>query len=139
VVDISAKVCFVNDMLSTLGERTLWHNIKDGLKIDFIPLSEKEKTNNYELIIQNSIWGRINKDIPTISLVQDNYFGLQRYYGPGHGCEQKLNAQWDACKEATKIIYNTNYMSMEYKTFGKGEVIPLGIDHNLFKPKHMKK
>lgn len=132
MVDIfDKKVCLVNDIMNTCeGEKTFWHYMKEGLELDFVPLRHKEKTNDYDLIIQNSFWGRVNPNVPTITLLQDNYMSFYRIYGKGL---ENLRSQMHACKGTVKVT-NSNYMALEYESFGKFHVIPLGVDHNIFKP-----
>lgn len=129
------KGWLVNDMLTGIpGTKTFWHDLLDNVPnlIDktggytsFPALSNKieEYAKNEGLpdyIIRNgSFFGRINLNVPTISLLQDL----------GHG-------RLDVCNTSTIVVFNSPYTEVNYRGMvtRPTTIIPLGIDFDYFKP-----
>ncbi len=124
----------VNDTLTCIpGTKTFWHDLLDnveGLKdkcnghTSYNVLANKivEYANNEgkpNYIIRNgSFFPIIPLSVPTISLLQDL----------GHG-------RMDVCNNSTVVVFNSEYTKAHYPQVNvRTEIIPLGIDFNIFKP-----
>lgn len=124
----------VNDTLTCIpGTKTFWHDLlenvpnlvdKTGGHTNFNILSHKIEQNIREegkpnYIIRNaSFFGRINTDVPTISLLQDL----------GHG-------RMDVCNASKVVVFNSPYTKANYNNIQTPtEIIPLGVDFDFFKP-----
>lgn len=132
----------VNDRLTCIpGTRTFWHDL-----LSWVP-NLQDRTNGYtpfeylawkiendladgkvlpEYIIRNATFFRhINFPVKTICLLQDKYpidEGLHHY-------------QVEVCNKATVTVFNSPYTYSFYKDKIKTrtEIIPLGVDANVFK------
>lgn len=124
----------VNDTLTCIpGTKTFWHDLlenvpnlidKTGGYTSFNILSHKIEQNIKEegrpdYIIRNaSFFGRINTDVPTISLLQDL----------GHG-------RMDVCNTSKVVVFNSPYTKANYNNINiPTEIIPLGVDFDFFRP-----
>lgn len=128
------NVWLVNDQLCALGERTFWHQLLDIGLIDktngytpFGSLAEKIEneaaSNPPSLIVRNaSYFRRINVSCPQIALVQDVL----------PGCSM----QRDVCVNSSCVVVNSHHTRsmVDIPPSCRVELIPLGIDFELFKP-----
>jgi glycosyltransferase involved in cell wall biosynthesis len=142
----------VNDRLTCIpGTRTFWHDLLSSIQglqdktfggCDFSELPEKieyEFDNIREkpdYILRNATFFRkLRIKIPTISLLQDAYEGVNRY-------EKKIiRDQIDVCNNSSIVVFNSPYTQSFYKNKIKSQqrVIPLGTDFSFFKPEYKKK
>jgi glycosyltransferase involved in cell wall biosynthesis len=128
----------VNDCLTCIpGTKTFWHDLlewipdlidKTGGHTGFNILASKVEKDSVtqgvpNYIIRNATFFRkINLPCKQISLLQD--------------CYDSRDQQLDVCNNSTVTVFNSNYTFENYKkdvTRCRIEVIPLGIDFQLFK------
>lgn len=130
----------VNDCLTCIpGTKTLWHDLLDVIPglIDktggFTGAGKLESKIESEYahskpdyIIRNATYFRkINVPVKTISLLQDIVDGPLR------------QRQIDVCNNSSVVIFNSPYTYNTYKDVvnpPQSEIIPLGVDFNMFKP-----
>lgn len=137
---IEIAVC--NDLVTgTMGEKVLWDYLIEKLPnaygvdyrvVDKRNFSEKAKTYIQEthpstkIIIQNaSFIDYIDKETYTIAFLQDDLRSMGR-----QSAQQELNL-----KLANKIITNSYQTAAVYRDY-PCEVIPVGVDSDLFSPKN---
>lgn len=127
----------INDCLTCIpNTRTLWHDLLDGIPglrwplvypyVDFGVLAERveklTKTNTYpNYIIRNaSYFRRLKIDVPTFSFVQDPH---------------QTEDFYDVCNNSAATVVCSKWVHNWHKNklTGRVEVIPTGIDFNLFK------
>lgn len=125
----------VNDMLSALGERTFWSDLRDWFGCEFVGGSfdrladiANERAAGATLIIRNgSYFPPIAAPIPTISLVQDILTD-----------PQALLTQLRVAVASRVIVFNSAYTQHQYinVAFGAAQsrVIPLPVDFRMFEP-----
>lgn len=129
----------VNDCLTCIpGTKTFWHDLlehvpglidKTGGYTAFSILPDRienlvvvEGLPNY-LIRNATFFRRLNLSCPQISFLQD--------------CYDSKEQQIDVCNNSAAVVCNSNYVYEQYKhylTTDIIEIIPIGIDFNLFKP-----
>jgi len=128
----------VNDCLTCIpGTKTFWHDLLEWIPglvdktngfTSFVRLArrieEEAQSRMPDYIIRNAtFFGRINLTCKQISLLQDYYEG---------------NAQQvDVCNHSAVTVFNSNYTFSKYRdliTTCRTEIIPLGVDFDLFKP-----
>jgi glycosyltransferase involved in cell wall biosynthesis len=129
------KGWLVNDCLTCIpGTKTFWHDLLEGLPgledktggftdfsvlADSIDIQLKKSKPNY--IIRNaSYFRKINTSVPQISLLQDIILN---------------NAmQIDVCNSSAITVINSPYTASLYNLECRTEIIPLGVDFDMFKP-----
>ncbi len=124
----------VNDTLTCIpGTKTFWHDLLENVNgledkcngyTSYNILSDKilEYSLNEgkpDYIIRNgSFFPPIPLNVPTISLLQDL----------GHG-------RMDVCNNSSVVVFNSLYTKVNYPQVNcRTEIIPLGVDFNIFKP-----
>lgn len=128
----------INDRLTCIpNTKTFWHDLLEWLPnlqdktFGYTPFYELNSRIYNELnnsvpdyIIRNATYfpRLINNNIKTISLLQD--------------INQDINNQIDVCNNSNVTIFNSEYTYSFYKDKIKSniEIIPLGVDFNLFQP-----
>ena len=137
------------------NQETIWSRLEEELddviaisttKLN-IPLGEKLKELNPDLVIQNSIWGKLT-DYKTISFLQDPFLDMNKLCDPfllrmrlkirkRLTYSEKTRLQMESLKDSVKVT-NSNFMAKMYHKAGKFKVIPMGINHELFRPMNKK-
>jgi hypothetical protein len=134
------EIAICNDLVTgTMGEKVLWdyllENIPGSYGVDFRIVGENnfsKKAKKYiiqkhadtKIIIQNaSFIDSIDKDVHTIAFLQDDLRSMGR-----QSAQQELNL-----KLAHKIVTNSYQTAAVYRDY-PCEIIPVGLDDNLFKP-----
>lgn len=129
----------VTDWLTAIpNTKTFWHNLLDwfpkledktGGYTDFSILATKIESlpNRPDYIVRNGTYFRSMKlDVPTISLIQDIANG------------DLFQQQLDVINHSKVVIFNSEYVYSKYKDHIEKnvsvQIIPLGIDFDLFKP-----
>lgn len=123
----------VNDYLTTIpGTVTLWHRLLTWLKLKDLTgtdfqllahtvelLADHEKP---DFIIRNAaFFRRMLVPVPTISLVQDPLQGKLR------------DLLEEVCFASDRVVFNSRWTQKYYENI-PGEIIPLGVDFQLFNP-----
>lgn len=138
---IKSEIAICNDLVTgTMGEKVLWDYLIDGLPsaygVDNRVVGEKNFSNKAKMfihqrhpdtkvIIQNaSFIDFIDKDIYTIVFLQDDLRSMEK-----QSSQQEMNL-----KLAHKIVTNSFQTASVYKDY-PCEVIPVGLDSELFSPK----
>lgn len=109
-----------------------------------VELENKLDELNPLLIIQNANLGRITTKYKTISFLQDPLIEIRKYFHPLHlrvrarirgriTISNKIEQQMNSLRESIRVT-NSNYMANMYKKAGTFKVIPMGVDHELFRP-----
>jgi len=146
-------IVILNDYIrgTVSNEETFWSRLEEELdntvaistaKLD-VPLNEKLRELNTELVIQNANWGKLS-EYKTISFLQDPFFEMKKIFEPfwlkmrlkirkRESIDDKIKLQLESLKDSIKIT-NSNFMAKMYEKAGKFQVISMGVDHELFKP-----
>lgn len=134
------KIAIINDLVAgTLGEKVLWEFMLEKLpgaygvdkrvvgSDNFEKEAKKYIGNNYpntKIIIQNaSFINYIDPSRYTIVFLQDNLRAMQK----------KSSTQEKNLKKADLVITNSLEIAYSYDEFDM-EIIPIGVNHELFKP-----
>ncbi|GFN40448.1 MAG: hypothetical protein YK1309IOTA_1760002 [Marine Group I thaumarchaeote] len=107
------------------------------------PLANALDRLNPSLVIQNSILGKIS-DYKTISFLQDPLIAMKRHFDSltsnlkekirrRETYSDKIRKQFESFQKSIKVT-NSNYIANMYQKAGKFKVIPMGVDHSLFRP-----
>lgn len=119
-----------NDSLGQLGERTLWHDLKDAFNLNFEPVAYEGLADFIEakkpsLVIRNSTYFRpLNVSCPVISLVQDiQNFEVER-------------VQKEVIAKSSAVVFNSLYTKEKIgcPESVKSAIIPLGVDSQFWSP-----
>ena len=109
-----------------------------------VPLEEKIKGLNPDLVIQSAILGKLT-NYKTISFVQNPWPEMRRllespitrmwmkFRGRNPFYDMMMALQNESLKDSVKVA-NSNFTAKMYHKVGKFKVIPMGVDHELFKP-----
>jgi len=146
-------IIILNDSIRGVvsNEETLWSFLEKELpdckgislsELD-IPLENKLNELNPSLIIQNVILGKIS-NFKTVSFLQDPLIEMKNHFDSFQlmiwskirGREtysDRIKKQLELLDSSIKVT-NSNYMANMYKKAGKFQVIPMGADHELFRP-----
>ncbi len=135
----------INDCLTTIpGTKTFWHDLLEWIPDLEFPINTYVNYNNLaeriedyvgnkkpDYIIRNATYFRpLNIDTKTISFLQDICGGKLR--------EQQI----EVCNKSDVVVFNSPYTYEVYKDaiHVRKEIIPIGVDFDLFKPfPHFKK
>lgn len=126
------KVAVVNDIFSATGEKTFWHVLVEELGAFPVEFNKgQEIPEDTDLVITNSLWGKIT-DKPYISLVQDSYLTMATLWA--RNIPHVFN-QMASLVHATERVSISNFLAKAYeKVCGKFNIIPMGVNTDLFKP-----
>ena len=132
------------------NEETLWslleQNIPNsrGISSDAlsIPIQKELERLKPDLIIQNSNLGKISNK-KTISFLQDPFIEMKQNFDSVStrirlkilGVEtyaDKIKKQSESLQNSIRVT-NSNYMKNLYKKFGDFQVIPIGVDQDIFR------
>lgn len=121
----------VNDALGQLGERTLWHDLKETFNLNFESKNYEElpkfiEDQNPDLVVRNATYFRpLNVKCPQIVLVQDIV------------CCELEKMQREVIAKSTVAVYNSIYTrdKVSCPSHVASRVIPLGVDSNFWYPK----
>lgn len=116
----------------------------DTSKLDNAQLKKKIEELNTSLIVQNANLGKIAPQIKTISFLQDPLLAIRKHLQPLHlrirarvrgrgTISDSIQMQMDSLEKSVRVT-NSNYMANLYGKAGSFKVIPMGVDHELFKP-----
>ena len=151
-------IVILNDYIrgTVSNEETLWSRLEDELSDTVaistakltIPLDKKIKELNPDLVIQNALWGKCT-DYKTISFLQDPLIKMRELFEPfmlrmrlkirgRQSYDSRLQLQLESLNHSIKVT-NSNFMADMYHKSGEFKVIPMGIDHELFRPMNQKK
>ena len=151
-------IVILNDYIRgrVANEETLWSRLEDELSDTVaistakltIPLDKKIKELNPDLVIQNAYWGKLT-DYKTISFLQDPLIEMEelleslmlkmRWKIRGRlSYGSRLQLQLESLNHSIKVT-NSNFMADMYHKSGEFKVIPMGVDHELFRPMNQKK
>lgn len=133
------------------NEEVFWSilqkNIPDSMGIGTasleVPVGKRLAEINPSLVIQNANLGKVS-NYKTISFLQDPTLEMKKHFetiqtrirARIRGRETltvRLKKQIDSFEGSTKVT-NSNYMVDMYKKYGDFQVIPMGVDSDLFKP-----
>lgn len=134
------------------NEETFWSMLEKNLPNSLamstseisIPLEKKLSEINPSLIIQNANLGRIS-NYKTISFLQDPLIEMEKHFesfrvklrakirGREPYYPSRIKKQIESLETSIKVT-NSNYMAQMYEKVGKFKIIPMGVDHELFKP-----
>jgi glycosyltransferase involved in cell wall biosynthesis len=150
-------IVILNDYIrgTVANEETFWSRLEKELdnavaistaKLN-IPLQEKIKEFNPNLIVQNANWGKLT-DYKTISFLQDPFIDMKKLFEPfwlrmrlkirkRASYENKIQLQMEALNNSIRVT-NSNFMAKMYHKAGDFHIIPMGVDHELFKPMEKK-
>lgn len=107
------------------------------------PIAKKLIEINPSLVIQNSNLGKVS-NYKTISFLQDPILEMKKHFETfqtkirarirgRETLSDKLKKQLESFEKSIKVT-NSNYMANMYQKYGDFQVIPMGVDSNLFKP-----
>lgn len=108
-----------------------------------VPLKSKLDELNPNIIIQNANLGRVS-NFKTISFLQDPLIEMKNHFdsfkvrmkAKVRGKEtysDRIKKQFESLENSIKVT-NSNYMANMYKKVGKFQIIPMGVDQELFRP-----
>ncbi len=132
-------------------EETMWSrlekNIANSKSIGIAglerPLEQELDEIKPELVIQNSTLGKLS-DYKTISFLQDPFIAMKKHFDTPlirlkakvrkrKSISDKLKDQIASFQNSIKVT-NSAYMADLYSEYGEFKIIPMGVDHDLFKP-----
>lgn len=111
------------NLVDKTGGYTPFHYLGHKIENDFLTSVQKPA-----FIIRNAtFFPKINLEIPTISFLQDPYYGINQHL---------FDLQIEVCNSSDYVVYNSEYTKQIYKTFihKPSEVVPIGTDSDLFFP-----
>jgi len=154
---IKILIVILNDYIrgTVSNEETFWSRLEKELDDTFaistaklnMSLQEKLKELNPNLVIQNANWGKLT-DYKTISFLQDPFIAMKKLFEPfslkmrlkirrRQSYDDKIRLQIESLNDSIKVT-NSSFMAKMYRKVGKFHVIPMGVDHELFKPMEKK-
>lgn len=150
-------IVILNDYIRGIvsNEETFWSRLEKELDDTFaistaklnISLQEKLKELKPNLVIQNANWGKLT-DYKTISFLQDPFIEMKKLFEPfslkmrlkirkRESYDDKIQLQIESLNDYIKVT-NSNFMAKMYHKVGEFHVIPMGVDHELFRPMEKK-
>ncbi len=133
------------------NEETFWSWLENGLDNSVAISTAKLNTTLQEkmdelkpnLVIQNSNWGKLT-DYKTISFLQDPLIEMKKLFEPftlrmrlkirkRESYDDKIQLQIESLNNSVKVT-NSNFMAKMYHKVGEFNVIPLGVNQELFRP-----
>lgn len=151
-------IVILNDYIrgTVADEEIFWSRLEDELptavaistaKIT-VPLDKKIRELNPDLVIQNANLGKLT-DCKTISFLQDPLIEMKQLFEPfmlrmrlkirgRQSYNSRLQLQLESLSHSIKVT-NSNFMANMYRKYGGFKVVPMGVDHELFKPMEDKK
>lgn len=150
-------IVILNDYIRGVvsNEETFWSRLEKELddtvaistaKLN-ISLQEKLKELKPNLVIQNANWGKLT-DYKTISFLQDPFIEMKKLFESfslkmrlkirkRESYDDKIQLQIESLNDSIKVT-NSNFMAEMYHKVGEFHVIPMGVDHELFRPMEKK-
>ncbi len=152
-------IVILNDYIrgTVANEETFWSRLEDELSDTVaistakltVPLDKKIREINPDLVIQNACWGRLT-DYKTVSFLQDPLIEMKALLFESFMLKMRLKIrgrqsygsrlqlQLESLNHSIKVT-NSNFMADMYHKSGEFKVIPMGVDHELFRPINQKK
>jgi glycosyltransferase involved in cell wall biosynthesis len=150
---ITALIVILNDHIRGVvsNEETIWSrlvaNLPECIGIDLANLKEPVENRLLELkpsiIIQNANLGKLSP-YKTISFLQDPLIGMKKFVEPlprfirakirGRKTFSDIIKKQTESLSGTIKVTNSNFMANMYKKYGTFNIIPMGVDNELFIP-----
>ena len=151
-------IVILNDYIRGVvaNEETFWSRLEDELSDAVaistakltVPLDKMIEELKPDLVIQNANCGKLT-DCKTVSFLQDPLIEMQKLFEPftlrirlkirnRQSYSDRLQLQRESFNHSIKVT-NSNFMANMYHKTGEFRVIPMGVDHELFRPMEEKK
>jgi glycosyltransferase involved in cell wall biosynthesis len=122
----------LNGLKSGYGEETFWVWFENNFKNTSFNLASKYTPNDF--LLTYSVCDILNvKPATTISLCWELYPEMKKVFKDNQW-DNKIQKTYKSAKNADRITVATKFAIPYYKEFGNVDVIPIGVDTDLFKP-----